>query len=69
MKPDCSELPKLASLARLMERRDGPDYTTTCPTDEISDRCVCAQHLIGSGKVMISLVELGPSRGLMSIGV
>jgi hypothetical protein len=36
---------------------------------EINDNCVCAQHMVGSGEVRISLVELGPSVGLMSAGV
>jgi hypothetical protein len=36
---------------------------------EINDNCVCAQHMVGSGKVKISLIELGPSGGLMSAGV
>jgi hypothetical protein len=36
---------------------------------KISDNCVCAQHLVGSGEVRISLIELGPSRGLMSTRV
>jgi hypothetical protein len=36
---------------------------------EISDNCVCAQHMVGSGKVRISLVELGPSEGLIFTGV
>jgi hypothetical protein len=33
---------------------------------EISDNCVCAQHLVGVGKVKIYLIEVGPSRGLMA---
>jgi hypothetical protein len=33
---------------------------------EISDRCVCAQHLVGVGKVMICLIEVGPSGGLVA---
>jgi hypothetical protein len=36
---------------------------------EISDNYVCAQHLVGGGKVMIFLIELGPSRGLMATRV
>jgi hypothetical protein len=36
---------------------------------EISDNCVCAQNMIGSGKVRMSLIELGPSKDLMSVGV
>jgi hypothetical protein len=32
---------------------------------EINDNYVCAQHMVGSGEVRISLVELGPSGGLM----
>jgi hypothetical protein len=34
-----------------------------------SDSCVGAQHLVGSGEVRISLIDLGPSRSLMSVGV
>jgi hypothetical protein len=33
---------------------------------EINDSCVCAQHMVGSGEVRIFLIDLGPSRGLMS---
>jgi hypothetical protein len=33
---------------------------------EISDRCVCAQHLVGIGEVRICLIEVGPSIGLMA---
>jgi hypothetical protein len=33
---------------------------------EISDNCVCDQHLVGGGEVWVCLVELGPSRGLMA---
>jgi hypothetical protein len=36
---------------------------------EISDNYACVQHMVGSGEVNISRIELGPSRGLMSIGV
>jgi hypothetical protein len=36
---------------------------------EISENCVCAQHMVGSGEVRISLIELGPSEGLISTGV
>jgi hypothetical protein len=32
---------------------------------EISDSCVCAQHLVGGGEVRIFLIEVGPSRGLV----
>jgi hypothetical protein len=32
---------------------------------EISDSCVCAQHLVGIGEVRIHLIEVGPFRGLM----
>jgi hypothetical protein len=31
---------------------------------EISDNCICTQHLVGGGKVWVCLIELGPSRGL-----
>ena len=30
---------------------------------EISDSYVCAQHLVGVGKVEICLIEVGPSKG------
>jgi hypothetical protein len=33
---------------------------------EISDNCVCAQHLIGGGEFRVCLIKLGPSRGLMA---
>jgi hypothetical protein len=36
---------------------------------EISDRCVCAQHMVGSGEVGISLIELVSSGGIMFVGV
>jgi hypothetical protein len=36
---------------------------------EISENYVCPQHMVGSGEVKISLVELGPSEGLMPEGV
>jgi hypothetical protein len=36
---------------------------------EISDIWVSSQHMVVRGKERISLVELGPSRGLMSAGV
>jgi hypothetical protein len=36
---------------------------------EISDNCVCAQHLVGGGKFWVCLIELGPSRGLMDARV
>jgi hypothetical protein len=36
---------------------------------EISDIFVYAQHLVGGGEVMISLIELGPSGGLVVAGV
>jgi hypothetical protein len=32
---------------------------------EISDSCVCAQHLVGGGKVWVYLIEFGPSKSLM----
>jgi hypothetical protein len=32
---------------------------------ENSDSHVFAQHLVGSGKVKIFLIEVGPSRGLV----
>jgi hypothetical protein len=32
---------------------------------EISDICVCTQHLVGVGEVRIYLIEVGPSGGLM----
>jgi len=35
---------------------------------EISDSCVCAQHLVGDDEVEISLIELGPSGGLVATG-
>jgi hypothetical protein len=36
---------------------------------EISDNCVCAQHLVGGGEVEIFLIEVGPSRGLVAARV
>jgi hypothetical protein len=36
---------------------------------EIRDNCVCAQHLLGGGVVRVCLIELGPSRGLMTTRV
>jgi hypothetical protein len=36
---------------------------------EISDNCICAQHLVGGGKVWVCLIELGPSIGLMAARV
>jgi hypothetical protein len=36
---------------------------------EINDNCVFSQHMVGSVEIWISLVELGPSRGLMCAGV
>jgi hypothetical protein len=36
---------------------------------KINDNCVCVQHLVGSEEVKIFLIELGPSGGLMSVGV
>jgi hypothetical protein len=33
---------------------------------EISDRCVCAQNLVGVGEVRIYLIEVGPSKGLVA---
>jgi hypothetical protein len=36
---------------------------------EISDSCVYTQHLVGGVEVMISLIDLGPSRGLVATGV
>ena len=36
---------------------------------EIIDNCICTQHLVGGGEVRVCLIELGPSEGLMSIGV
>jgi hypothetical protein len=36
---------------------------------EISDNCVCTQHLVGGGEVRVYLIELGPSIGLMAIRV
>jgi hypothetical protein len=54
----------------MMGHKDGPDGTTTHPKDgKISDSCVYAHHMVSSVKVGISLVELGPSRGLISAGV
>jgi hypothetical protein len=32
---------------------------------EIRDNSICAQHLVGGGKVWVCPIELGPSRGLM----
>jgi hypothetical protein len=36
---------------------------------EISDSCVCAQHLVGVGEVRIYLIEVGPSGGLVAARV
>ena len=36
---------------------------------EISDNYVFPQHLVGGGEVQVCLIELGPSRGLMDVGV
>jgi hypothetical protein len=36
---------------------------------DISDNFVYAQHLVGGDEVRISLIELGPSRGLVAAGV
>jgi hypothetical protein len=33
---------------------------------EISDNCICAQHLVGGGEVRVCLIELGPFRGIMA---
>jgi hypothetical protein len=33
---------------------------------EIGDNCVCAQHLVGVGKVRIYLIETRPSVGLVA---
>jgi hypothetical protein len=33
---------------------------------EISDSCVCAQHMLGVGVVRICLIEVGPSGGIMA---
>jgi hypothetical protein len=30
------------------------------PKMEISDNCVCTQHLVGGGEVRIFLIEAGP---------
>jgi hypothetical protein len=34
---------------------------------ELSENCVCSQHLVGVGEVRICLIDMGPSRGLVSI--
>jgi hypothetical protein len=36
---------------------------------EISDSCFFSQHLVGGGEVRISLIESGPSEGLMDARV
>ena len=36
---------------------------------EIIDNYVCTQHLVGGGKVRVYLIELGPSIGLVAVGV
>jgi hypothetical protein len=36
---------------------------------EIGDSCVCSQHLVGVGEVMICLIEVGPSGGLMVVRI
>jgi hypothetical protein len=36
---------------------------------EIGENCVFAQHLVGSNEVKISVIALGPSEGLMAVGV
>jgi hypothetical protein len=36
---------------------------------EISDNCVCTQHLVGVGEVRICLIEVGPSGGLVAARV
>jgi hypothetical protein len=35
---------------------------------EINDSCFNTQHLVGGGEVGISLIELGPSIGLVAAG-
>jgi hypothetical protein len=68
--PDCTGLPILGSFAHFMECTD-MDQTTQKPIPkmEISDNCVCAQHLVGGGEVWVCLIELGPSKGLMAARV
>jgi hypothetical protein len=36
---------------------------------EIIDNYLFTQHLVGGGEVWVCLIELGPSRGLMVVGV
>jgi hypothetical protein len=36
---------------------------------EIIDKCICTQHLVGGGEVMVYLIDLGPSSCLMATRV